>query len=154
MTSKQVGILERLRASTRYSVQTALSSDIFFAAITEIERLRAALEQIAANDHLIGRHFIGPAYGGGFNHGLSINADLARKALQAKTPDPFRQWADAEVEKITDEEVARALAGKTNPKHWQCGCCRECGKQCLNYPKCARGQIDYPNQVVTGARHD
>jgi hypothetical protein len=27
--------------------------------------------------------------------------------------DPFRQWADAEVEKITDEEVARRLATET-----------------------------------------
>jgi hypothetical protein len=53
----------------------------------EIERLRAALERIAANNHMTSPHPVGPAMSAGVSQGLAWNARLAREALDGVRQD-------------------------------------------------------------------
>jgi hypothetical protein len=101
--SKKADILERLRRKT-IAGMPVFPTPIELEAADEIEQLRAAGAALLA---YLDEHDWGLVPEG-------ATADrLHDLCFPAKTPDPFRQWADAEVEKITDEEVARRLATET-----------------------------------------
>lgn len=75
-------LVERLRNAAAYIDFRDPSGALEAEAAAEIERLTAALEEIAANDHMISRSPVGPGHGAGVNFGLEWSAKIARKALR------------------------------------------------------------------------